>query len=206
MKKKIIIVIVTLVFLGIVFYIVDYSRIKAGMKPLFMIAELNKEGPTVNYIGLGYRLERTPSISYKEELYMDAQVKFGSLFWTKKININKPMIDYLYTLKPTFNKSKEQLYKKGKNRNYYTYNIKNISYEDNKQKAELKDTLENTTNIEGLIKNFKTIKTYKDNSIMYVSTNISSVSIKILMCETKKENKDVYIGDATLEYKESYCK
>ena len=62
MKKAIniiCIIITTIIILGITFFIIDYTRAKGGKRPIFCIpslAGLYKDGGTVEYFGIGYKV------------------------------------------------------------------------------------------------------------------------------------------------------
>lgn len=87
MKKKtkcIIIIITLIVLLGTISGLIDYNRVKQNKKPLFMVSLRNDKDP-LNYIGLGYRMQRFTGLSPKQKLSSDVWVKFGSWFYTKEI-------------------------------------------------------------------------------------------------------------------------
>jgi len=96
MKKrtKIILCVITLiVLLGTIFGVIDYSRIKNGNKPLFMLKQYDKNGVEINYYGLGYKASGilTYSDSYRIE-----SVRFGSWFYTWNINTCEKCIKVEY--------------------------------------------------------------------------------------------------------------
>lgn len=57
--KKIIISLIILVVLGLIFFTVDYNRVKNQKKPLFCIYDIRgsyQDGGTQEYLGLGYKV------------------------------------------------------------------------------------------------------------------------------------------------------
>jgi hypothetical protein len=84
MKKRtkiILAVIAGVVALGVVFGLVDYGRVKNGEMPIFMIRVTDTRRAKLNYIGLGYRMQRYVGVSPKEPLNSSIYVKFGSWFY-----------------------------------------------------------------------------------------------------------------------------
>lgn len=96
-KKKIIFIIIIFIFLlGLIFGISDYSNIKYGKHPNFMIRITDGSKTTHYYIGLGYMMERKVGVSYKEPLISDTYVRFGILFFDWNVDILKTSPDNLY--------------------------------------------------------------------------------------------------------------
>ncbi|MDD4548117.1 MAG: hypothetical protein PHI05_05220 [Bacilli bacterium] len=85
MIKKVGIGIIALIILGVVTGIIDYNRVLKDKMPIFMIAQIDKGGPEINYYGLGYKMIRKPGVSYKSSLDHDVYVKFGSWFYQKPV-------------------------------------------------------------------------------------------------------------------------
>ncbi len=81
-RKIIIIGLVVLILLGFITGSVDYHLISRNKKPIFVIAELDKGGPEIEYYGLNYKIVRRPGVSYKDDLKHDIYVKFGFWFHT----------------------------------------------------------------------------------------------------------------------------
>lgn len=207
-KKTLILIIVSVVIiLANIFGIIDYNRIKNGEMPIFMIAQHDKSGPEISYYGLGYKLVRNPGISYKEKIYMDNYVKFGYWFYTKKIDINKPQINYINKFEIEFTKkcdNKVKLYHSLIDKNIYTYCIDNIKVINNNNTIELKEFLNIDNNhIEDIINQYTQEKEiYKDGGTkLYEGKNF-----KILKCKTLNDNNDIYIGNSSLKYENDYCK
>jgi hypothetical protein len=84
--KNTLIVIASIVFLGAIFGTIDYNRVKNNKMPLFMISLRDRQDP-VNYIGLGYRMQRFTGLSHKQPLSHDNWVKFGPWFYISEVNI-----------------------------------------------------------------------------------------------------------------------
>lgn len=59
-KKKVLVgILVTVMILGITFFVIDYNRVKKQQKPIFCIknpAGVYQDGGTVEYFGLGYKV------------------------------------------------------------------------------------------------------------------------------------------------------
>ena len=88
-KRKVILLgLVFLLILGFISGIIDYNRIKRGKMPVFVISELDKSGPEIEYYGLNYKVVRKPGVSFKEEISQDIYVKFGFWFYTWVIKTN----------------------------------------------------------------------------------------------------------------------
>lgn len=89
MKKRVKILlfgIASIILLGTIFGIIDYNRVINNQKPLFMVSLRNRQDP-LNYIGLGYRMERFTGVSHKQPLSNDSWVKLGTWIYVKKIEI-----------------------------------------------------------------------------------------------------------------------
>lgn len=79
--KIILIIITSIVLLGTAFGVVDYNRIKNNKMPIFMVRITSASESKLDYIGLGYRMERFTGVSYTEPLISDNYVKFGLWFY-----------------------------------------------------------------------------------------------------------------------------
>ena len=86
MIKKVGIYIRGLICIGFVTGIIDYNRVLKDKMPIFMIAQIDKSGPEIDYYGLGYKMIRKPGVSYKGALDHDVYVKFGSWFYQKIVS------------------------------------------------------------------------------------------------------------------------
>lgn len=91
-KKIIISTLLTLIVLGFIMGIIDYNRVKSNKMPIFVISEIDKSGPEINYYGLNYKIVRNPRVSYKNDISHDVYVKFGFWFYTWVIVNNKTTI------------------------------------------------------------------------------------------------------------------
>ena len=96
MKKRtkiILIITVGLIVLGTILGIVDYHRIRNNETPLFMIRITDARHEDLNYIGLGYRMQRTVGISPKESLCSARELRFGTWFYITEIDIKCPRFE-----------------------------------------------------------------------------------------------------------------
>ncbi len=215
MKKKIILVsIILIISLGIIFCSVDYNKVKSGEMPLFVIAQHDKRGPEINYFGLGYRVVRNPGVSYKQPIYSDNYVKFGFWFYTWKIKMNKPAIDYIRIIETSVTKNcdeKEVLYYALSDKDIYTYCLDSVKIKENNKPVELKDYIVDNPDIIDEISNAITVDTiykdggttlYRDNGVTEYTNN----GIAIIKCNTIDGNRDIYIGPKNMEYKNNFCK
>lgn len=95
MKKRnkiILCIVLGIIILGTIFGIVDYSRIRNGEKPLFMVKQYDKNGVQINYYGLGYKASGT--LVYSTE-YQISSVRFGLWFYSWEIEDTKKLDDNL---------------------------------------------------------------------------------------------------------------
>lgn len=98
------------------------------------------------------------------------------------------------------NKPKLLLSKDG--RNIYTYCIENITIEMKDRKAELKSYIEDNRNaINEIIASLKLEDILKDGG-----TQIYRGDITLIKCNTLDGNKDIYIGNNNMKYKQNFCK
>lgn len=213
MKKVFIIIFSILIFLGVIFGITDYNRIKSGEKPIFMIRITDGSKITHEYIGLFYRMQREVGVSYKEELYQDNKVKFGLWFYIKDIDIPKPVISYSKKIETMESNicDKEELYYAGDNFNIYTYCIKSIILDDGKEKLELKDIIKDDNNIiDEIINELIPKNTLKDGgTTIYkdsMTKNFTNNGLTVIKCNTLSGNRDIYIGPNSMQFEEHFCK
>lgn len=213
MKKVLIIIFSILIFLGVIFGITDYNRIKSGEKPIFMIRITDGSKTIHEYIGLFYRMQREVGVSYKEELYQDNKVKFGLWFYIKDIDIPKPVISYSKKIETDESNicDKEELYYTGDGYNIYTYCIKSIILDDGKEKLELKDIIKDNNNIiDGIINELIPKDTLKDGgTTIYkdsMTKNFTNNGLTVIKCNTLSGNRDIYIGPDSMEFEEHFCK
>lgn len=83
MKKKTIIIIITLVTITIlslfsIYY--DGARVRNGKEPKLTLKIVTNEGKKVTYLGLGYKVIRYPNSTPKEPYENNVGVKFGNWF------------------------------------------------------------------------------------------------------------------------------
>ena len=200
--------------LGFVFGLIDYNKMKSGKMPIFMIKITSGGYSKLNYIGLGYRMERNVGVSYKEPIYMDNEVKFGLWFWIDKVQIKKPT--YSIETKEEQNcDSKTKLYYDFGNKKIYTSCLDSIKISDGNKKYELKDYIKVHSEAVDEIVNALVLedsamdggtKIYKADE----NTKFTNNGLTIIKCnqiiEIEKYNQDIYIGTQEMEFKENYCK
>lgn len=212
--KHLLIGLITIIVLGISFCIVDYTRIKSGEMPIFVIAQHDKSGPEIDYYGLGYKVVRNPGVSHREQIYTDNYVKFGLWFYTWKIEMNKPSILYTHRLKTieTSNcNNKASFYYTLDNKKIYSYCLDSIQISNDGEFIELKNYLEQDENIVDEIINAITYKDslfdggtkiYKDGG----TTEYTNNGITIINCHTLDGNRDIYIGPKNMTMQSNFCK
>ena len=87
-------------------------------------------------------------------------------------------------------------------RNIYTYCIENITIEMKDRKAELKSYIEDNSNaINEIIDTLKLEDTLNDGG-----TQIYKGDITLIKCNTLDGNKDIYIGNDNMKFKQNFCK
>lgn len=87
-------------------------------------------------------------------------------------------------------------------RNIYTYCIENITIEMKDRKAELKSYIEDNSNAINEIIN--TLKL--EDTLMDGGTQIYKGDITLIKCNTLDDNKDIYIGNNNMKFKQNFCK
>ena len=98
------------------------------------------------------------------------------------------------------NKPKLLLSKDG--RNIYTYCIENITIEMKDRKVELKSYIEDNSN--AINKIIDTLKL--EDTLMDGGTQIYKGDITLIKCNTLDGNKDIYIGNDNMKFKQNFCK
>ena len=98
------------------------------------------------------------------------------------------------------NKPKLLLSKDG--RNIYTYCLENITIEMKDRKAELKSYIEDNSN--AINKIIDTLKL--EDTLMDGGTQIYKGDITLIKCNTLDGNKDIYIGNDNMKFKQNFCK
>lgn len=98
------------------------------------------------------------------------------------------------------NKPKLLLSKEG--RNIYTYCLEDTSIKINDEKTELKSYIEdNPDAVDEIINTLKLEDTLKDGG-----TQIYKGDITLIQCNTLDGNKDIYIGNKDMKFKQNFCK
>ena len=87
-------------------------------------------------------------------------------------------------------------------RNIYTYCIENITIEMKDRKAELKSYIEDNSNAINEIIN--TLKL--EDTLMDGGTQIYKGDITLIKYNTLDGNKDIYIGNDNMKFKQNFCK
>lgn len=89
MKKKIIIIIGSIVTAVLLFYIYAYytdsARVRAGQEPKLVIKVVNENGNKITYWGFGYKIIRYVSVSPNEPYKNNIGVKMGNLLMDYKL-------------------------------------------------------------------------------------------------------------------------
>lgn len=87
-------------------------------------------------------------------------------------------------------------------RNIYTYCIENITIEMKDRKVELKSYIEDNSN--AINKIIDTLKL--EDTLMDGGTQIYKGDITLIKCNTLDGNKDIYIGNDNMKFKQNFCK
>lgn len=86
--------------------------------------------------------------------------------------------------------------------NIYTYCLENTKININEKEIELKEYLEDETNaIDNIIKTLRLEDTLWDGG-----TQIYKGNITLIKCNTLDGNKDIYIGNKDMKFKQNFCK
>lgn len=86
-------------------------------------------------------------------------------------------------------------------KNIYTYCIKNPTIKIDNKKVKLKEYIKNNKAINEIIDTLKLEDILKDGG-----TKIYKGDITLIKCNTLDGNKDIYIGNKNMEFKENFCK
>ena len=215
-KTKIILIAITsfIVLYGVIF-LTDMSRVKQLKKPIFCI-ENGYMGSMTRFDGLGYKIgldinATTGEITYGQmtmlgqyvvKLYADYfDVKEPSNT-SEKIEVIKPEVSNLNK----FNKCLER-----DNRTIYlTGNVEEVYYTDSEIKMALKDYISKSyqtldDSIKHLTDIIDYVDTLKDGGTMIYKSN--AYDITIIKCNTIEGNKDIFIGDYSMNFdSKSMCK
>ena len=95
-KKNIWLVTFVLLIISIILGTIDYTRIKYGEDPIFMIRITNGDKQIHHYIGFGYRVERKVGVSYHQPFVNSEYVRFGPWIFTSNVDIITAEPDYIY--------------------------------------------------------------------------------------------------------------
>lgn len=137
-KNLLLTVLVILVF-GVTFFLIDQSRFKKDEKPLLALKKVSKDGNTVTYYGLFYKVILYPGVSPKEKFENIKDKKM--VFWfqdykrpldspkkktkeVKEIAIKEVKDFYEYLEKNNIKNQKDEEefdIEKAKDNNYYVY-------------------------------------------------------------------------------------
>lgn len=201
-KKTILTIVIGIIFAGIIFGISDYARVRNGIMPMFMLAENDKSGPEINYYGLGYKMVRTPGVSYKQDIDSDINVSFGLWFYTWKVDVEK--INYTYSLDVKEEKCSEPklYYEDSEGYKFYTSCIKSIDVNKGKT-VSLKNALESKIMEKNDLTNLSTLISVNSNGSLYkMMGEFSNKNLQILKCSNIKK---YYIGTENAYFKNSLC-
>lgn len=86
-------------------------------------------------------------------------------------------------------------------KNIYTYCFENAKVKENNKEIDLKDYIEDDDAINKIINTLNL-----EQILMDGGTKIYKGNITLIECNTTEGNKDIYIGNKDLEYKQNFCK
>lgn len=95
-KKNIWLVVFVLLIISIILGTIDYTRIKYGEDPIFMIRITKGDKQIHHYLGFGYRVERKVGVSYHQPFVNSEYVRFGPWIFTSNVDIITAEPDYIY--------------------------------------------------------------------------------------------------------------
>lgn len=88
------------------------------------------------------------------------------------------------------------------NQSIYTYCLDDLNIMINNKSTNLLDYLQSSTNnLDNLINNLELVSVLNDGG-----TGIYQGDITLIKCHTLSGNNDIYIGNKSMKYKESFCK
>ena len=88
--KIVLVIVVSLLLLAIIFFTVDYFRVKKQEKPIFCVKTISYDGSKVTYWGLGYKVIRYVGVSPDEPYERNIGTKIGN--WFMKYELPKTII------------------------------------------------------------------------------------------------------------------
>lgn len=80
MKKKIFIIGIIILFLGLITSYLDSARVRNSKEPKYVIKFISNDEKKITYLGLGYKVIRYVSVSPNEPYKNNLGVKYGSWF------------------------------------------------------------------------------------------------------------------------------
>lgn len=94
MNKKIkvilTIVLINIIILGLIFFVVDYNKVKKQELPVFCVyIDTYHDGGTIEYLGLGYKVIAFHKFDMEEDTGYHDKIHIGSWFMTYKSALNK---------------------------------------------------------------------------------------------------------------------
>jgi len=206
MKKKVLIIVGIIVALlivaGLITSYVDSARVRNGVEPKYVIKIVSKDGNKVTYWGLGYKVIRYPSVSPNEPYKNKRGAKYGSWFMKYNLKLNNEEVEEVNSEGDDNCNYKAQLLVEQKDRNIYTYCLKNATVKINGKENDLKNFIETDNNgVDKIIDILKLEDTFWDGGTkIYKGDNIT-----LIKCHTLAGNRDVYIGDENMKFKENFC-
>jgi hypothetical protein len=98
--------------------------------------------------------------------------------------------------------NKAELFIEQKDRNIYTYCLRDTKIKVNGQEVDLKNFIENDDNaIDKIIGTLKLEETFYDGGTkLYRGTDLT-----VIKCNTLDGNRDIYIGDQNMKFKQNFC-
>lgn len=218
MKKRIILIILLfIVVAGVVFGIIDYNRIKDRKMPIFMVRVGDAGKTKINYIGLGYKMQRVVGVSYKEPITSDSQVSFSLWFFKNKTIFSTVKVETI-DLKTAYINVNEinncdninKLYYSSASANIYTYCLDSIKLNIESKEYDLKEYIDkHNGNIKMLAKIIilnNGVLTNNDNLTARVYKNDE---LTLVRCRKKKidgrYSEKVYLGKTDKGYNENFC-
>ena len=199
MKKKTIIIVITLVAMTIlslfsIYY--DSARVRNGKEPRLTLKIVTNEGKKVTYLGLGYKVIRYPNSTPKEPYENNVGVKFGNWF----MKYDKPKKEEIVTNnKDVQNESNNDNIESNKEHNNNLENQENNKSEltppviNEKPEPENNNlVIKNITDTTKLSSNFACAQAidvfYEDSNYKYYYTCIKSNYIIVEYTNGTKEN------------------
>ena len=207
--KKILILIVLVIVIGLVMAILDYQRINHNKKPIFVLETYNKRNKENNYRGLFHEINRTCSVSNKEQISDSKKITYK--FISFNINVNQKVLNPNKVLKVNTTEETKcnpsKLIFANEVIKVYTYCIENIKIDNDGNEEELLNYLKKDDyNYKNIIKELTYSGFSRDNvSLESIDNkNISNNGLKVIECRLN-ENRDIYIGPANMVYQEDFC-